>query len=190
MVVTISSRRTVVTPRLEEVTREKLERLGKYLDGMDRVEVHYVEEANPRLAEKKHACEVTMNGHGHTVRSKVAGPDPFTALDRVVGKLEHQLHKLKTRVQRRHHGGVKATPRNGQVVSSAPLTPAAIEDDGLVRRKRFALVPMAPADAVFQMELLGHSFYYFSNSETGRPAVVYRRDDGAFGLIEEDVGEA
>lgn len=190
MVVTISSRKTVVTPRLEEVTREKLERLGKYLEGMDRAEVHYVEEANPRLADRKHSCEVTMHGHGHTVRSKVAGPDPFAALDRVVDKLEHQLHKLKTRLQRRHHGGPKAASRNGRAEVAAPLTPAAIEDDGLVRTKRFAMVPMSPADAVFQMELLGHSFYFFSNSDTGRTAVVYRRDDGAFGLIEEDVAQA
>jgi putative sigma-54 modulation protein len=183
MQVAISSRKTVITPRLEEVTREKIGRLERYLDGMDRAEVHFSEETNPRLADRKEVCEVSMQGHGHAVRCKVAGPDAFTALDRAVDKLEHQLHKLKTKLNRRNHGGVKAASRNGR--EDAVL--AGLDEDKIVKVKRFMLSPMAPSDAALQMELLGHGFFYFSNSETGRPAVLYRRDDGTVGMIEEAI---
>ncbi|HEX7096650.1 MAG TPA: ribosome-associated translation inhibitor RaiA [Acidimicrobiales bacterium] len=189
MVVTISSRKTVVPPRLEEVTREKLERLTKLIDGMDRAEVHFAQATNPRLGDRRCTCEVTMYGHGHTVRAQDDAPDLFAALDRVVDKLENQLHKLKTRLVRRYHGGVKAGSRNAKAQTTIVPTPEEIEENGLVRTKRFVLSPMSPADAAFEMELLGHSFYFFSNAETGRPAVVYRRDDGGYGLIEEDVGQ-
>jgi putative sigma-54 modulation protein len=186
MQVAISSRKTVITPRLEEVTREKIGRLEKYLDGMDRAEVHFSEETNPRLADRKEVCEVSMQGHGHAVRCKVAAPDPFTALDRAVDKLEHQLHKLKTKLNRRHHGGVKASGRNGRG-AEATTSEVDVADDQVVKVKRFVLTPMAPSDAALQMDLLGHGFYYFANSDTGRPAVLYRRDDGTVGLIEEAV---
>jgi putative sigma-54 modulation protein len=185
MQVAISSRKTVVTPRLEEVTREKIGRLEKFLDGMERAEVHFSEEANPRLADRKDLCEVSMHGHGQVVRCKVAAPDPFTALDRAVAKLEHQLHKLKTKLNRRHHGGVKSSARNGR--AEAPVNDVDVADEQVVKVKRFVLTPMTPSDAALQMDLLGHGFYYFANSETGRPAVLYRRDDGTVGLIEEAV---
>jgi putative sigma-54 modulation protein len=185
MQVAISSRKTVVTPRLEEVTREKIGRLEKFLDGMDRAEVHFSEETNPRLADVKEVCEVSMQGHGHAVRCKVAAPDPFTALDRAVAKLEHQLHKLKTKLNRRNHGGVKAAARNGR--AETPTGEVDVADEQVVKVKRFVLTPMAPSDAALQMELLGHGFYYFANAETGRPAVLYRRDDGTVGLIEEAI---
>ena len=186
MHVTISGRKTVITPRLEEVTREKLSRLAKYLDGMDRADVHFAEEQNPRLADNKHLCEVAMQGHGHHVRCKVAGPDAFTAIDLAVGKLEHQLRKLKTRLVQRHHGGAKAG-RNGRDES------VAFADDErstrIVKTKRFVMTPITPSEAASQMELLGHDFFFFANVDTGRSAVVYRRDDGAVGLIDEAIDE-
>jgi putative sigma-54 modulation protein len=182
MQVTISSRKTVVTPRLEEVTREKIGKLSRFLDGMERAEVHFAEQTNPRLADQREVCEVTMLGHGHHVRCKVAAPDAFTAVDLAVEKLEHQLHKLKTKLVRRNHGGVKAD-RNGREAPPAPT-----DDDiatRIVKTKQFVMTPVTPVEAASQMELLGHDFFFFSNVETGRAAVVYRRADGAVGLIDE-----
>ena len=75
MQIAISSRKTVVTPRLEEVIRDKIGRLDKFLEGMDHAEVHLSEEKNPRLADRKELCEVSMSGHGHRVRCKVSAPD-------------------------------------------------------------------------------------------------------------------
>jgi putative sigma-54 modulation protein len=185
MQVTISSRKAVLTPRLEEVTRDKIGRLDRFVDGLDRADVHFAEEKNPRLADRRDICEVTLLGQGERVRCKVAAPDPFTALDLAVSKLEQQLHKLKTKLVRRYHGGAKAA-RNGRDEGTALID----EDDlatRIVKTKRFVMTPMSPVEAAAQMELLGHTFFYFANVDTGRPAVVYRRDDGAVGLIEEAV---
>jgi putative sigma-54 modulation protein len=186
MDVAISSRKTVLTPRLEEVTREKIGRLEKYLDGIDRAEVHFAEEKNPRLADRKEACEVTMYGHGQVVRCKVTAPDPYAAVDRAIEKLERQLHKLKTKLVRRHHGGVKAASRNGRDETAIM---ALDEEERVVRIKQFVMNPMTPSDAALQMELLGHGFYFFLNIVTGKYAVLYRRDDGDLGLIEEAMSE-
>ncbi len=191
MEITISSRHVKVSPRLEDVVTEKIGRLSRYLDGMDRAEVHFSEEKNPRIADKE-VCEVTLEGHGHHVRCRVTAPDPFTAVDLAYEKLEHQLHKLKTKVNRREQG--KASLRhagngNGAPGAVVPVpVPEPLEDENvarIVKTKSFAITPMTPDDAVLQMDLLGHDFYFFTNAETGRAAVVYLRDDGNVGLIDE-----
>ena len=198
MDVSVSSRNIELTEALRDMTTEKIGRLSRFLDGMDRAEVHFFEERNPRIADKD-ICEVTMDGHGHHVRAKVAAADPFAAVDAAVNKLEQQLHKLKTKLVGRSH------PRHRADQAFPPLTlvdPAAAspsslgaygdEDDDagadgfrIVKSKRFTMKPMTPEEAVMQMELLGHSFYFFSNAETGRSAVVYHRSAGDVGLIDE-----
>ena len=115
MEITVSARHTEVSERLRDAVEEKIGRLSRFLEGMDRAEVHFTEERNPRIADKE-VCEVTLEGHGHHVRCKVAAPDGFAAIDAAVDKLEHQLHKLKTKLQRRHHGRPAQRPR-------APATP-------------------------------------------------------------------
>jgi putative sigma-54 modulation protein len=196
MQIAISSRNTAVTPRLEEVIRDKIGRLDRFVEGMDSAKVHFSEEKNRRLADRKEVCEVEMHGHGHHIRCKVAAPDPFTAVDLAVEKLEHQLHKLKTKLVQRNHGGAKAGARNGNglgaVLSPDRVTTVLTDEDldlKIVKTKRFAMTPMTAADAAIQMELLGHDFYFFANVETGLTGVVYRRSDGTFGLIDEEPRE-
>ncbi len=193
MDVTVSSRNVDLTEALRGAAEEKIGRLDRYLDGMERAEVHFFEERNPRIADKD-VCEVTMTGRGHHVRAKVAASDPFAAVDAAVGKLEHQLHKLKTKLVDRSHPRRREEPAAVPLADSAaddlPLPPPDGEpaDDGgirIVKSKRFTMKPMTPEEAVLQMELLGHSFYFFSNAETGRCAVVYRRAAGDVGLIDE-----
>lgn len=184
MQVHISSRRTNVSDRLQDLTRTKLGRLDKYVDGLERADVHFQEEKNPRISDKE-ICEVTLEGGGHRVRTKVTAPDPYTAIDLATEKLEHQLHKLKTKLHRHEHNG-EATIR---IESSAPdeAAPASADDDNvsrIVKKKQFAIDPMTPEDAVLQMELLGHDFFLFTNADTDRSAVVYLRDDGDVGLID------
>jgi putative sigma-54 modulation protein len=175
---------------------------------MDRAEVHFSEHKNPRIVEKE-ICEVTLEVHGHHVRCKVAAPDGFVAVDRAVEKLEHQLHKLKTKLKRRHKGNGRpsappdlaplerlktATPPAGRLDGDADTDSGTLDDRAsggglrIVKSKRFASVPMTPEDAVQRMDLLGHGFFFFTNLDTHRAAVVYRRDDGDVGLIDEDAG--
>ncbi len=200
MEMTVSARHTEVPERLRAAVIEKVGRLDRFLEGMDRAEVHFTEEKNPRITDKE-LCEVTLEGHGHHVRAKVAAPDGYVAIDRAVDKLEHQLQKLKSKLVKRH----RANRARGAGAGPAEL-PSLIELDGdeegeevpasangrgeprIVKAKRFTIKPMSPEEAVGQMDLLNHDFYFFTNADTSRAAVVYRRDDGDVGLIDEADG--
>ena len=194
MDVTVSRRNTEVSDSLRLVTEEKIGRLGRYVDGLDHAEVHFSELGNPRIAERE-VCEVTLTGGGHQVRCKVEAPDGFVAVDRAYAKLERQLAKLKTRLARRYQGEPKARKGADALAAAGGVGEAVVEgaDDRqveeevprIVKSKRFALFPMTAEEAAERMDLLGHGFFFFTNSETKRAAVVYRRDDGDVGLIDE-----
>lgn len=112
MEITVSARHTEVSPALRAVAEEKIGRLARFVDGITRATVHFSEERNPRIAERE-MCEVTLEGHGHLVRCKVNATDGFVAIDRAVEKLEHQLHKLKSRLVERHNGSRRTAKRVG-----------------------------------------------------------------------------
>jgi ribosomal subunit interface protein len=190
MDVSISARHVTITPRLEEVIQEKIGQLDRYLDGLDYAGVHFDEAQNPRIADKEF-CEVHLKGHGHHLRCKVHAPDPFTAIDLAEAKLERQIRKLRTKIQRRQHGtGDSLRSAADEAAAVAVAEPASEPDEDdfdpqIVRTKRFHLAPLAPVDAVEKMEELGHGFFFFINKDTSRSAVIYRRDDGDVGLIDE-----
>jgi len=194
--VSISARHLAVTPRLEEVVHEKIGSLDRFLEGLDHAEVHFAEERNPRIEEKEF-CEVVVEGHGHHLRAKVHARDPFSAVDQATLKLERQIRKLRTKMQRhRKAKGASVRHFDAEALLDAPLpeTPPAYsegvaEDEEpmpeIVKSKRFYLAPMTPDDAVLKMDLLGHGFFFFINKDTNRSAVIYKRDDGDIGLIDE-----
>jgi len=192
----VSSRHVELTDALRSAAEERIGRLTRYLDGMDRAEVHLYEERNPRIADKKDVCEVTVEGHGHHVRTKVAAPDPFAAVDAAAHKLEQQLHKLKNKLVGRSHPKPRA---NGHAVldgaaadgSTSTVTDADGDEeadplDAIVRSKTFASKPMTVEEALLQLDLLGHDFYLFTNAGSLRANVLYRRRAGGVGLIEQE----
>jgi putative sigma-54 modulation protein len=207
--IAVHGRHVEVPKALKKAAEEKIGHLGRYLEGMERAEVRFFEERNPRIAEPV-GCEVTVSGHGHVVRARATGQDLAAALDRVVDKVGHRLSRLKSRLVGRSHPHHHTPPHNGVAAGkhkgdTVDLEVLALDlhfqvereldedevwgDDGeggrrIVRTKRFAIKPMSPAEAALQMELLSHDFYFFANSETERPAVLYRRSDGDFGLID------
>ncbi len=191
MDIAVHGRRFAVPADLKLATEEKVANLGKYLEGMERAEVCFFEERNPRIAEPV-GCEVTVAGHGHVVRARATGHQPVEAVDRVIDKVAHQLTRLKERLVGRshpHHSHrlARVQDGNGAVLAGEPEPEDAdVHENGrrIVRTKQFAIKPMTPDEAVLQMELLSHDFFFFANSETDRPAVVYRRRDGDFGLID------
>lgn len=189
MDVSISARHVSITPRLEEVIQEKIGELDRYLESLDTAGVHFDEAQNPRIADKLF-CEVHLKGNGHHLRCKVHAPDPFTAIDLAEAKLERQIRKLRTKIQRRLHGtGDSLRAASNTAAAVATAEPETEDEDEhvpqIVRTKRFHLAPLAPDDAVEKMEELGHGFFFFINKDTSRSAVVYRRDDGDVGLIDE-----
>jgi putative sigma-54 modulation protein len=191
--VTVSRRHTEVPEALRVMAEEKIGRLGRFVEGLETAEVHFSEHKNPRISDKE-VCEVTIEGHGHHVRCKVQAPDGFQAVDKAYEKLEHQLHKLKTKLSRRNHGRPKAHKKVDAlgavaVVLDEPVEEADVEVEEtlpqIVKSKRFAIHPMTADEAAERMELVGHGFFFFTNIETSRAAVVYKRDDGNVGLIDE-----
>ncbi len=197
--ISIRHRNVNVDDMVKAAANEKISRLARFVPGMDTAEVCFSEEQNPRVGQaRKEWCEATMRGHGHIVRAKATAATQTAALDLVVAKLEHQLLKVKGKLDSRMHGGPKAghhhspglhiVPNGNVAVLEQTLAPtAAVVDENIaniVRRKQFEMIAMTPEEAGLRMDLLQHDFYMFTNSETGRSAVVYRREDGHLGLID------
>lgn len=199
MQVTVSNRRhSEVSEALRSAATDKIGRLERFLEGMDRAEVHFSEQKSRKVNERE-VCEVTLEGHGHVVRCKVAAADSFAAVDLAVEKLEHQLHRLRTRVRRKPNHARRGKGERGEAERNGALD-TAVEDDErsmaddayvtragelVVKKKSFAIAPISVDDAVLQMELIGHPFYFFNNAATGKAAVLYQRDDGKLGLIDQ-----
>jgi putative sigma-54 modulation protein len=183
--VTIHGRNVEVADAVRAAVEEKLTRLARHLDGMERAEVRFSEERNPRISEKE-VCEVTMYGHGHIVRAKAAAGETMAAVDRVVEKLEHRVDRLKGRLvnrsRSRRTGSVDSGERNH--TRSDDDSHAEEDQPRIVKTKQFSIKPMTPEEASLQMDLLGHDFFFFTNADTDLAAVVYRRKDGNIGLID------
>lgn len=181
MNVTISSRGVRVTPHLEEQVLAKVNRLERLLYGLDRAEVHLSEERNPRIVDKD-VCEIHVEGKGRSLHCKASGPDELTAVERSIHKVERGLRKLKTKEVNRHHhtGG-----RHDKYQEATPIVVPEAADIDFVRQKQIVSDAMTPVEAVQQMEMVGHDFFLFTNSENGQASVVYKRRAGSYGLLEQ-----
>ncbi len=119
--------------------------------------------------------EITVNYGGATFRSEEESETFLTALDRAVEGLERQIRKNKTRVEKM----IKRGPALIEDYDDEYVE----EEDFEIRVKTFPFKPMTPEEAILQMNLIGHAFYAFTDSETGDTCVVYKRKAGAYGLI-------
>jgi putative sigma-54 modulation protein len=184
MDVVIRGKNVKVSKSLRTAAEEHLAKLDRYANGFARAEVDFSEERNPRIPDSQ-KCEVLVHVKGHLLKAHASAPEPFAALYAVCDKVEHQVKRLKDkRVARTHPKRVRT-----QRVELPPLDEE--EEDAqepktarIVKTKEFTIKPMTAEEAVLQMDLLGHDFFLFTSSETGRAAVIYRRNDGNFGLIE------
>jgi putative sigma-54 modulation protein len=155
----------------------------RYFDHIHSVEV------TASLVRNWHVVEITVHADGVLLRGEEKSLDMYTSIDQVVDKLERQLKKHKGKLIHRQRelssrrGAAAAAPVD---VESLLGEPQEAGSGRLVRTKRFAVKPMSPDEACRQMELLGHDFYVFANSETEQVNVVYRRKDGNYGLIEPE----
>ncbi|MCH7788190.1 MAG: ribosome-associated translation inhibitor RaiA [Acidobacteria bacterium] len=188
MEVRVSSRRVDLDTDFASIVEDKVTRLDRFVSGLDRAEVHFSEDRHHRHSDKKDMCEITVTGHGHYVRAKVEGPDEAVAFDRALARVERQMRKLKTRLQKRHHGDGETIRQNGDVPAIEADGETSEQDDStakIVKAKRFDIDTISPQDAAERMDLVGHDFFFFHNVETGRAAVVYLREDGDIGLIDD-----
>jgi ribosomal subunit interface protein len=109
VVITVSARHIDISPALRAAAEEKFGRLRRFGADIERAEVHFVEERNPRIAQRE-VCEVSFETRGRRVRARAAAADTFAAIDLAVAKLEHQLHSMKTKVDARRHTRPSSEP--------------------------------------------------------------------------------
>ena len=137
--------------------------------------------------QEEERVEITLQAGGFRLRSEEFAPDFYVAFDAAIDTLERQLDKYKTRWSNKKRSGPSIRTGGWQEPTDVPEED---EDDSpnIIRVKRFAMKPTYPEDAIIEMEMLGHSFYMFLNAETEEINVVYRRNDGRYGLIEPELG--
>jgi putative sigma-54 modulation protein len=168
----------------------KVDRLTRVLDGDTDVLVELAVEHHRSDADS-HIVDVTLVLHGRTVRGVASAPTHRAAMDEVVDKLERQAVDQKTRPRARASG---EKPLLRSLREEPTVEPSGRRDDAdgvgprIVKTKRFAIEPMFAEDAVSRMEELGHAFFVFVDAETERMAVLYRRADGDYGVIEPSMG--
>lgn len=177
----IRGERLEVTEALREYVEKKLSRLEKYFSTPLSSDVI----VKMKVVRDLHHVEVSIPFPGGMLRAEVRNGDMYAAIDLVIDKLEGQIRKHKTKVNRklREDGGLKGLFKDN--LDTSNTRPHDEEDDlELVRTKRFTLKPMDIEEAILQMNMVGHSFFVFANMDTEEVNVVYRRNDGKYGLIE------
>ena len=181
-----------VAPEDRRYAERKMSRLARLLDDRTDAMIELGYEHRKSLADS-HIAEVTLVIDGRPLRGVASASTYHAALDEVVDKLERQAveHRQKPRLRARAPGRVRQLLQGlGDGGSGNARGAGDIEQDSraIVKTKRFAIEPMFEEDAVSRMEELGHSFFVFVNAENERVAVLYRRRDGAYGLIEPTIG--
>jgi ribosome hibernation promoting factor len=185
----VVGKHTEVDPVLRALTQEKLHRIEKYANDVRRVDVDYAE-CLTRKASDSHTCEILVHVNHHLVKGTAAAAEHAVALDLALDKVEHQMRRLHERRVRRRNGSKTRGARADDIDIDIDIEGATAGDDGqdgqpaIVKTKQFEVKPMATQEAVLQMDLLGHDFFVYRSTENGRAAVLYRRRDGALGLIE------
>lgn len=179
-----------VPERVRDYATRKLGRLERLLDDRSDATIELSVEQH-RKAEDSHIVDVTLVIDGQTLRSSSAGPTHQAGIDAVVDKIERRAvsHRETSRVRKssetvRHAGAAEANAEAaGRRVGDADGPAAQV-----VKIKRFHIEPMFEEDAVARMEELGHEFFVFVNAEDEKVAILYRRRDGDYGLIEPMLG--
>lgn len=168
-----------VTDALREYTTKRLSKLEKYLEDVKGIQVALSVEGD------RHKVEVTIPLNGIILRGEEVSDDMYSSIDMVEEKLEKQIEKHKTKLYK-HHRGAGLKKALAEEIRQQLEINSVVEKYKVLRTKRFALKPMDEEEAIMQMNLLGHSFFVFFNSDTDEVNVVYRRKDGNFGLIEPE----
>ena len=170
----IKGRNVEVTEGLKSAVTDKIGKLDKYFT--EETEAY----VTLSVEKERQKVEVTIPMKGNTLRAEETNSDMYASIDLVQETLERQLKKYKNKIVDRKH--------SGEVFTADFVEKDYEEDDSIKieKSKRFAVKPMDPEEACLQMELLGHNFYVFRNSETDEINVVYKRKGNTYGIIEPE----
>lgn len=174
--------RMEVTSALREHVEKRLGKLERYFE----TPLNAVVNVTMTVIRDVHTIEVTIPLPGLLLRAEERSADMYASIDKVVDKLERQIRKHKTKVNRkfRQEGSIKTLFKESADAALNALKEDDEDELEVVRTKRFTLKPMDVEEAILQMNLIGHTFFVFSNMDTSQVNVVYKRDDGKYGLIE------
>jgi putative sigma-54 modulation protein len=176
-----------VPERVRDYAERKLGRLERPLDDRSDATVELSVEQR-RSVQDSHIVDVTLVIDGQTLRSSAAAPTHQAGIDHVLDRIERRAVTFReTSRVRKSPETVRGGGREGEALRR-PARDAEGERGQVVKVKRFAIEPMFEEDAVAQMEELGHAFFVFVNAEDERIAILYRRREGGYGLIEPVIG--
>ncbi|MGN1015231.1 MAG: ribosome hibernation-promoting factor, HPF/YfiA family [Butyricicoccus sp.] len=177
MKITIVERKFQASEQLRDYVTKKVTKLDRYF--------HKDTTATVTLSELKgrQTAEITVRHDGIVFRAEETTTDMFASVDGMISSIERQIRKNKTRLEKRLREGAFE-----KAVANETSMADYIEDNyDVVRRKKFAVTPMSVEEAILQMNLLNHQFFFFLNAEENNtPAVIYKRAAGGYGLIESD----
>ena len=178
MKVTIVAKNLEVTPALKEMVEKKISKLDKYF------EPNVEAKATLSVQKNRQIFEVTIPFNGVILRREEATDDMYKSIDIVEEKLQRQIRKQKTKLARKNSGGSLRYP---DFLASEVKDEAEGENaPKVVKTKNFGVKPMSQDEAVLQMEMLGHSFFVYEDADSNNISVLYKRNDGNYGLIEPE----
>jgi putative sigma-54 modulation protein len=176
MNVKISSKNLKASDYLLDMIDSKFQKLVKYFKSETEAYVTI------SLEKGRQSIEATINAKGIVFRAEDNSTDIYGGVDKVVDRLAGQMAKYKKKLVKKH--------KDKGILSFDDIPDIDEQDDSsivIARRKKFSLHPMSPEEAILQMELLGHTFFVFLDMETDSIGVVYKRNDGSFGLLETEI---
>ena len=179
MDIKIRGEKMKITTAMKDYAEEKLGKLDKYLEKSDEVHANVIVKVKGHLV----TVEITIPLKSFILRSEETQEDFYAAVDLTIDKLERQVRKNKTRLMSMKNQNKKSYDFNFE---SIELEKEEKETNKIVKRKTIEVKPMNEEEAILQMELLGHQFYMFKDSDTDKAAVVYKRNDGNYGVIESE----
>lgn len=170
MMINFTERKIAVPDALKAYAEKKCGKLDRYFDQEAEAAVTF---SNERGMD---TVEITLRSGGLVFRAEERTHDMYASIDGAVAAIDRQIQKNKTKISKRirQDAFLKAMP---------VMTDYRDEEFEIVREKQVDSKPMTTEDAILQMNLLGHSFFFFSNSENGRYCVVYCRTDGGYGML-------
>jgi putative sigma-54 modulation protein len=189
--VQIQARDMTVTPHLRDYIEKKVSKLDRYLPTISEARMDLAEVKSARSAADRQVAQLTVHTRGVVLRAEERKDDIFAAVDAVLDKINRQIERYKGKRWRGRGNGATADTISlaEEPEALSADVPEPDEPETIVRRKQFIVTPMNEAEAIEQMQLLGHdNFFVFYNADTNHINVLYRRHNGNFGLIEPEIG--
>ena len=181
-----------LNPEVESYIQKKFQRLERHLKPLSDAKLE-ISRTSARSQEDRINAQMTLTTKGNVLRGQKRGLNLYSAIDAVADVMDRQIRRFKGKVYRSEQGrrgGKAASVPEGafpEDVDDAVVVDSEADEPKVLRRKRFAMKPMTPEEAIDEMELLSHSFFLSYNIDSSEFNVVYRRHDGDYSVIEPDL---